>query len=481
MPATSAPGMIDARTFREGPFPRPRTVRAGLPNEVNMRRILWCGLIAAWLGATACGSTSAGDAPATGAGSSSGGSGSSGSGSSGSSSGGSSGSGSSGSSSGGSSGSGSSGSSSGGSSDAGGADAGRDGGNLSALNPQQFVKAMAPGWNLGNTFDADPTETSWGNPETTQAMVQAVHDAGFNTMRIPVTWTEHLGPAPAYAIDPAWMAKVQQVATWANDAGLYAIVNTHHDADGQWILFDDPGTSTTSLSAANQAQITAEVTAVWTQIATAFQRYGDHLIFECFNEPHGNVNGYGGGDAPSRTILNAYLAACMNAIRGTGGNNATRYVMIQGIGAAAVQVSIQAVVVPKGDPNVLFSVHSYYPWAFASASTTTWGTVASDYTDMSSSVAQILSWLPADEGIVLGEWGSISADQLSSRVAHAGAYTQDMTKAGMCPIVWDDGGDFLLLDRTSNPPSWQYPTIVAGIMTGYKAGSAPGAAYAAFP
>ena len=98
---------------------------------------------------------------------------------------------------------------------------------------------MAPGWNLGNTFDADPNETSWGNPETTQAMIQAVHAEGFNTIRIPVTWTDHIGAGPAYTIDPAWMAKVQQVATWANEAGMYAIVNTHHDADGQWILFDD--------------------------------------------------------------------------------------------------------------------------------------------------------------------------------------------------------------------------------------------------
>jgi endoglucanase len=349
------------------------------------------------------------------------------------------------------------------------------------LPPQQFVKAMSPGWNLGNTFDANPVETSWGNPETTQAMLQAVHAAGFNTVRIPVTWTDHIGAAPAYTIDPAWMAKVQQVATWANAAGMYAIVNTHHDADGQWILFNDPGANTTTLSAATQAQITAEISAVWTQIATAFNGYGDHLILECFNEPHGNVNGYGGGDAPSRAILNGYLDACMKAIRGTGANNATRYVMIQGVGAAAVKVSIQSVPIPKDDPNILFSVHSYYPWSFASAQTTTWGTVASDYTDMSGSLDQILSWLPPTEGIVMGEWGSVKADDLNSRVAHAAAYAQDITKAGMCPIVWDDGGDFILLDRSSNPPSWQFPTILSAIMSGYQKGAAPGAGYAPFP
>ncbi|HEX3855241.1 MAG TPA: glycoside hydrolase family 5 protein [Polyangiaceae bacterium] len=335
---------------------------------------------------------------------------------------------------------------------------------------------MSPGWNLGNTFDADPKETSWGNPETTQAMIQTVKAAGFNTMRIPVTWTDHIGAGPDYTIDPAWMAKVQQVATWANAAGMYAIVNTHHDADGQWILFNDPGSQT--LSADKQAQITAEISAVWTQIANAFQSYGDHLIFECFNEPHGDVNGYGGGDASARAILNSYLEACMGAIRGTDGNNARRYVMVQGLGAAAAEVSTKSVVIPNNDPDILFSVHNYFPWAFASGSTTTWGNGASDYSDLSGSVEQILSWLPPSEGIVMGEWGSISADDLSSRVAHAGAYAQDITKAGMCPIWWDDGGDFVLLNRQSNPPSWQYPTILSALMTGYQAGAAPGATYA---
>jgi endoglucanase len=335
---------------------------------------------------------------------------------------------------------------------------------------------MAPGWNLGNTFDADPNETSWGNPETTQAMIQAVHAAGFHTMRIPVTWTDHIGAGPAYTIDPAWMAKVQQVATWATDAGMVAIVNTHHDADGQWILFDDGNGN--ALPSSQQTQIATEIGAVWTQIATAFQSYGNQLIFECFNEPHGSVNGYGGGDAQARALLNTYLVSCMNAIRGTGGNNATRYVMVQGEGAAAAQVSIQAVVVPNNDPNVLFSVHDYLPYSFCGGGgSTTWGS-ASDYSGMAGALKQIPTWLPPNEGIVMGEWGSVQGDDLSSRAAHATAFVQDSIVAGMAPVVWDDGGNYVLLHRNGNPPSWQYPTIVAGIMAGYKAGSAPGATYA---
>jgi endoglucanase len=345
------------------------------------------------------------------------------------------------------------------------------------LTPKQIVKDMFLGWNLGNTFDGSPNETSWGNPETTQAMVQAVATAGFKTMRIPVTWTNHVGAAPNYTVDSAWMAKVAQVAQWTVGAGMYAIVNTHHDADAQWVKLPDPADATT------QAQVTAEVTAVWTQIANTFKNSSDYLIFECFNEPHGSVNGYGGGDAVEQGELNAYIEACVNAIRATGGNNALRQIMIQPHGASPVQAGVQALLKVSiiNDPNLIISLHTYYPGGFSmNASPNTWGTTAADYTAMSQSLDQILGWLPT-QAIVIGEWGSISKNQLTSREKHAKAYAQDVTKRGMCPVWWDNGGsDFGLLNRKANPPSWTYPTIVSNLVAGSTAGSAPGAADAAF-
>jgi endoglucanase len=349
---------------------------------------------------------------------------------------------------------------------------------IRGLTPKQIVKEMFLGWNLGNTFDGSPNETSWGNPETTQAMVQAVATAGFKTMRIPVTWTNHVGAAPNYTIDSAWMAKVVQVAQWAVDAGLYAIVNTHHDADGAWVKFPDPNV------AATQTQVTAEVTAVWTQAATAFKNFSDYLIFECFNEPHGSVNSYGGGDAIEQAELNAYLEACVNAIRGTGGNNALRDIMIQPIGASPVQAAVQSLLKVSiiSDPNLIISLHTYYPVGFGlNGNPTTWGASASDYTAMASSLDQILGWLPT-QAIVIGEWGSVSKDELTSREKHAKAYTQDVTKRGMCPVWWDNGGsDFGLLNRKANPPTWTYPTIVSNLVAGSTAGSAPGAVDATMP
>jgi endoglucanase len=214
--------------------------------------------------------------------------------------------------------------------------------------------------------------------------------------------------------------------------------------------------------------VTAEVTAVWTQIATAFAGFSSKLMFECFNEPSG-----GGTD------LNDYLVACVNAIRGTGGANATRVVMIQGQGDSPSSTGISTVLKISviNDPNLIFSVHTYYPTNFGlSTSPYAWGS-STDYTNMASSVTQILGWLPG-WGVVIGEWGSESAQALANRVTHAYAYSRDTTAAGMCPVWWDNGGVYALFNRTTGDQT--YPTIVNAIVTGAQEGLANPGVYSTF-
>jgi len=340
------------------------------------------------------------------------------------------------------------------------------GGASGQLNPQDVVKLMAPGWNLGNSFDATPNETSWGNPTPTQTLINAVHAAGFKLLRLPVTWTDHIGSAPSYSIDAAWMNKVKQTAQWAVDAGMYVFLNTHHEADGNggWVTF--PSTTSAAQSVAT------EVTAVWTQIATTFKSFDPHLMFECFNEP----NYAGKNDAQSQADLNLYLEACFKAIRDTGGANATRIVMIQPIGASPIQAGIQSIqkVSFINDPNLVISLHTYYPTNFGLSTTPyAWGS-ASDYTSMQNSIAQqIRVWLPT-QVIFVGEWGSMDSQPLSNRATHALAYAQDTTTGGIVPVWWDNGGSgsesFSLFDR--NTGAVTRPTIVSGLMTGVKNGLA---------
>jgi endoglucanase len=309
-----------------------------------------------------------------------------------------------------------------------------------------LVKAMSPGWNLGNSFDGSPQVTSWGNPAPNQTLINAVHAAGFNLLRLPVTWGPHLGAAPSYTINAAWMASVVQTAQWAIDAGMYVFVNTHHDG---WVTFPSDPTP-----------VAAESGAVWKQIATAFAGFSSKLMFECFNEP-------GGGG----TALNSYVEACVNAVRGTGGANATRVVMIQGQGASPSSTGISTMLKISviNDPNLVFSVHTYQPTNFGlSTNPYAWGS-ASDYTSMTNSVTQILGWLP-NWGIVIGEWGSESAQALANRVVHAYAYSRDTTAAGMCPVWWDNGGSYAIFNRTTGAQT--YPTIVSAIVTGAQKGLA---------
>jgi endoglucanase len=174
-------------------------------------------------------------------------------------------------------------------------------------------------------------------------------------------------------------------------------------------------------------------------------------------------------------VLNAYIEAAVNAIRATGGNNATRQIMIQPHGASPVQAGVQAMLKVSiiNDPNLLISVHTYYGGLSGMGGTPFSGSAA-DYTAMSKSLDTIAGWLPG-KAIVIGEWGSVSQNSTTIRETHAKAYAQDCTAKGMVPVWWDNGaGDFELLNRKANPPTWYYPTIVSALLAGATAGSTTG-------
>ena len=108
------------------------------------------------------------------------------------------------------------------------------------LTASELVKGMKIGWSLGNTLDAqqlkwtkvdDPIqfETSWGNVQTTQQIIDTVKSAGFNVIRIPITWESHVGDAPDYKINEKWMARVKEVVDYAYGDGTYVIINLHHE------------------------------------------------------------------------------------------------------------------------------------------------------------------------------------------------------------------------------------------------------------
>ena len=129
------------------------------------------------------------------------------------------------------------------------------------------------GWNLGNTLEPPSGEGTWG-PAATQNLVNAVADAGFNTVRLPVAWDSHANQS-TYQIDPAWMARVKQVVDWCYAKNLRVVVNSHWDA----------GWFENNIGNTPNPTINQKMNAYWTQIAEAFKGYDDRLLFAAANEP----------------------------------------------------------------------------------------------------------------------------------------------------------------------------------------------------
>jgi endoglucanase len=212
------------------------------------------------------------------------------------------------------------------------------------------VAAMQPSWNLGNTLDAIPTETSWGNPLVTKQLFDTVKADGFRSVRIPVTWSGHQSATAPYTIDATWLARVKQVVDWAIADGLYVDLNVHHDS-WQWIA--DMTTDHDTVLARFQAD--------WTQIATAFQDEPRKLLFEAVNEPQF----HNATAAQSQEFLDELNTAFFTVVRHSGGRNGTRLLVLTPTGADQDQLdALSTEMASLHDSNLVATLHNYGFWPF---------------------------------------------------------------------------------------------------------------------
>ena len=308
-----------------------------------------------------------------------------------------------------------------------------------ATNMQTYVDAMQPGWNLGNTLDATgPDETSWGNPVVTQAFIQQIAAQGFKSIRIPVTWVQHTGPAPSYTVDPAWMSRVQQIVDWSLNAGLYVMINVHHDS-WQWVNNMDT----------NHDQVVAEYTAIWTQIANNFKNYSNKLMFESINEP------FFGNNLAATTqlsLLNELNTDFFNIVRGTGGANATRPLVLPTLSTNASQQyldSLNSTIANLNDSNIIATIHFYGFWPF-SVNIAGYTKFESDtINDITTSVDAVYNTFVA-KGIpvVVGEYGLLGFDSGPGTVEHGEMlkyfeyFLQYAKSKSVTHMLWDNGSQF---------------------------------------
>jgi endoglucanase len=337
------------------------------------------------------------------------------------------------------------------------------------ITAAQLVSQMKLGWNLGNTFDAWRTdnpgfnysgqtvqqmETLWGNPVTTQAHINAIKNAGFNTIRIPVTWFKVLGTNNTIRTD--WMNRVKQVVDWAIALDMIVILNTHHDEE----IF-----KFTNNAAVEQSLVIFK--RVWEQIADAFKDYNEKLIFEGLNEPRTKgVTHEWTGNAAEYANLNRHYQVFVDTVRASGGNNGGRILMVNTYAASAGQQAMNGLVLPTDTvPNkIIVSIHAYEPFQYAHEFPGTMNDWTPTAIDGVMTRAHNI-FISKDIPVVMGEFGVRRERHDTPRAAAwAEYYVSEARKRGIPCIWWDDGGNFRLFTRSNS-------TFHTGILNALKRGA----------
>jgi endoglucanase len=332
---------------------------------------------------------------------------------------------------------------------------------LQAASPMDTVAAMQPSWNLGNTLDAIPDETSWGNPQATKALFDTIKAQGFRSVRIPVTWNGHQSASAPYTIDATWMNRVKQVVDWALADGLYVVLNVHHDS-WQWI----------STMPTDHDGVLARFKATWTQIAAKFKDSPRSLLLESNNEPQFNNTTDAQGIQYNDELNNAFHTV----VRQSGGTNATRLLVLPTLHTNSGQVFLDALSAQMkslGDSNLVATVHyyGYYPFSVNVAGGTQFD--ATSQKDMSDHFARVRATFTS-KGIpvYLGEYGLLAYPDSNhpSRIERGEALKyfeqlgHDARAAGVTTALWDPG-TFAFLNRTTL--QWSDPALFAAVKSSW--------------
>lgn len=332
----------------------------------------------------------------------------------------------------------------------------------------QLASEMNMGWNLGNSMEPPSGETAWGNPKTSQALIDAVAAAGFNAVRIPCAWDSHIENQETFKIEDAWLARVKEVVDYCYANDMYVILNIHWD--GGWLE--------ENITTEKQEEVNLKQEALWKQIAIHFRDYDEHLLFAGTNEP--NVE-----DASQMSVLLSYEQTFIDAVRSTGGRNAYRVLIFQGPSTDIDKTNTLMNTLPQDDveDRLMAEVHYYSPWNFCGLTQDeTWGDfyyfwgenyhvsgAEGRFPDWDCEEDYVLAQFQkmkskfVDNGIpvILGEYGAIRrtiSDNAEWQQLHyeSRAYfnryvTEQAKNYGMVPFYWDEGSltnhGFGMIDR----------------------------------
>ena len=321
----------------------------------------------------------------------------------------------------------------------------------------ELMKNIKIGWNLGNSLEATGGETAWGNPATTLAMIDKIREMGFNAVRIPCAWDQYLSDETTYEIKSSWLSRVKEVVDYCMQNDLYAILNIHWD--GGWLENDIPNGYSEEVN--NKQKV------LWTQIATYFRDYDEHLLFAGCNEP--NVE-----DEDDMATLLKYEQTFVDAVRATGGKNVYRNLIVQGP-STDIDKTMQymtSLPVDMTPDRLSVEVHYYSSWQFCGMENDEswgkalyfWGEENKKYAtgtyegrwdnicgeDYIKSQFQKLKEKFTDQGVpvIIGEFAAVRrtlSDQQAqeghdlSRAAFDKCVVREANARGLVPFYWDRG------------------------------------------
>lgn len=344
-----------------------------------------------------------------------------------------------------------------------------------SLTAHRAVEEITIGWNLGNALDCYESlefgedgmasETLWGNPPVARELIKEVKKAGFNAIRIPVTWFNHMDPDTCM-IDREWMDRVKTVVDYAMDEGMFTIINVHHDTGEKGWLRAEPASFDTQKE---------PFILIWQQLCEAFQDYNERLIFEGFNELLDADNVW---DDPSMGVLetvNNFNQVFVDTVRASGGNNEKRLLIVKTYCASSAYRPLEAFRMPAdtATDRLIASVHVYRPMDFTNErypEITNW----SSY-ELDQHIARLeYFFVKNDIPLIIEEFGCVDKDNMAERISWSKYYVEQFLKIGVKCFWWDNGNEYKLFDREHN-------VACAPALTGTIVAAAKGSEYKANP
>lgn len=334
------------------------------------------------------------------------------------------------------------------------------------LTALELSKLMGNGTNLGNTLEAythrygnddiwpGDSETAWGQPETSKRMIDGMKASGFDSLRIPIAWTNAMSyfEDGNYEIADIYMDRVETVVNYALDNDMYVIINDHWDG-GWWGMFG-------SATQETRDEAMKMYVSIWEQIADRFQNYSDKLIFESANEELGDrlndkdICKDSGALSQDECyeMTNLINQTFVDTIRKSGGNNANRFLLIAGYNTDITLTCDDRFKMPTDTvkDKLLLSVHYYTPWDYCGgdkAGRDTWGSVK-DYEEMNNLLSKLTKFTEKGYGVIIGEYAVMSGSSKTKNDALKWYenFLDNCDYYNFVPMLWDCSSHYVRVD-----------------------------------